>query len=90
MYRAEAQQWNQKAMSIECKTKLSKNDASINAIHIHIYIFFIQITDKKKNNGYGILECVSKQRWEEQTDYKYKWTACSELGPGTLQTNGLM
>lgn len=34
-----------KAMSIECKTELHKNDANINAIHIHMFFFIkLQIT----------------------------------------------
>lgn len=40
-----------KAMSIECKTEFHKNDANINAIHIHMFVFFfIQITDYKNIN----------------------------------------
>lgn len=47
-----------KAMSIECKTEFHKNDANINAIHIHV--FFIQITDYKNINE--IFSYALKQR----------------------------
>lgn len=48
-----------KAMSIECKTEFHKNDANINAIHIHMF-FFIQITDYKNINE--IFSYALKQR----------------------------
>lgn len=67
-----------KAMSIECKTEFHKNDANINAIHIHVF-FFIQITDYKNINE--ILSYALKQRWKYRRSTMTFQHACTALGP---------
>lgn len=74
-----------KAMSIECKTEIHKNYASINMQYTYMFLFFpylIQITDYKNINE--IFLYALKQHWEYRMKNIDDMSArlYSDVGPG--------